>query len=340
MSEQVNYLVIGSGSIAKRHLANLRRLFGGSHTTIGCVSASGRTISASEVGEGIVIYNTLAQALENEYAFAIIASPAPWHIENAAQLLRKNIPLLIEKPLSDSLKNFRLYERTLLAHQDKIEVAYNLRFLPSAVKFKALLEDQVVGAVQGVSVDVGQYLPDWRPASDYRKNVSARKELGGGVLLELSHDLDYLGWLFGKFETAYCVSRNTGTLDVNVEDVADALLVREDRLTVAVHMDFLQRSPVRTCKVIGALGTLVWDIISNTITLRTGANEKRVLFEDSEYDRNNMYLDQLRHFSDVASGNVSPAISVNEGLNTLYLIEAMKASALIGLSVKIGESQA
>lgn len=340
MSEQVNYLVIGSGSIAKRHLANLKKLFGGRHTTIGCVSASGRAISADELGEGVVIYESLTHALESEYAFAIIASPAPWHIENAAQLLQKNIPLLIEKPLSDSLKNFMLRESVLFAHRNKIEVAYNLRFMPSAVKFKALLEDQVVGAVLGVSVDVGQYLPDWRPATDYRNNVSARRELGGGVLLELSHDLDYLGWLFGKFETVHCVSRNTGTLDVNVEDVADALLVRNDHLTVAVHMDFLQRSPVRTCKVIGARGTLVWDIISNTITLSTGANEKRVLFEDFEYDRNNMYLDQLRHFSDVASGRTSPAISINEGLRTLHLIEAMKVSALTGLSVKIGDNPA
>lgn len=340
MSVPTNYLVIGSGSIAKRHLANLRRLFGGNNVTIGCVSASGRVISKDEVGEGVIIYDSLAQALTVELTFAIIASPAPWHVENAAQLLHVNVPVLIEKPLSDSLKNFLSQEHALLAHRDKIEVAYNLRFMPSAVKFKALLDEQVVGAVLGVSAEVGQYLPDWRPATDYRNNVSSRRELGGGVLLELSHELDYLCWLFGTFETAYCVSRNTGTLDVNVEDVADALLVRKDHLTVSVHMDFLQRAPVRTCKVIGVHGTLVWDILNNKIVLNSSINEQKVLFDDIKYDRNEMYLEQLRHFSEVVAGDTSPAISVNDGLEILRLIEAMKTSALLGQVVKVGDIQA
>lgn len=340
MSVQANYLVIGSGSIAKRHLANLKTIFGGENVTIGCVSASGRVISKEEVGDGVVIYESLTQALAEQFTFAIIASPAPWHVEHAAQLLQQNIPVLIEKPLSDSLKHFLSRERALLAHYDKIEIAYNLRFMPSAVKFKALLDEQAVGALLGVSVDVGQYLPDWRPTTNYRNNVSARKELGGGVLLELSHDLDYLGWLFGTFESAYCISRNTGSLDVDVEDVADALLVREDLLTVAVHMDFLQRAPVRMCKVIGVRGTLVWDIINNTVVLSTGVNERTVLFEDREYDRNEMYLDQLRHFSEVVKGQARPAISVSDGLETLRLIEAMKASALLGQVVRIGDIQA
>lgn len=340
MSVQSNYLVIGSGSIAKRHLANLRILFGDKNVTIGCVSASGRVISKDEVGEGVVIYESLTQAFTVPLTFAIIASPAPLHVEHAAQLLQRNIPVLIEKPLSDSLRHFLSHEGVLLTHRDKIGVAYNLRFMPSAVKFKALLDEQVVGPVLGVSVDVGQYLPDWRPTTDYRNNVSALRALGGGVLLELSHDLDYLGWLFGAFETVYCVSRNSGSLDIDVEDISDAILVREDRLAVSVHMDFLQRAPVRTCKVIGAYGTLIWDVINNRVVLNSSATEQKVLFDGCGYDRNEMYLEQLRHFSEVIEGKACPAISVNDGLETLRLVEAMKASAFLGQVVKIGDIQA
>lgn len=338
MSVQPTYLVIGSGSIAKRHIGNIKRLFASAR--VGCISASGRTLSAMDVGDEVFIYGSMDEAFEDHPIFAIIASPAPLHTAFAARLLAQNVPILIEKPLSDSLARFAIDRDVLGEHKNRIEIGYNLRFMSSALKFKALLEERSVGAIHSVSIDVGQYLPDWRPESDYRGNVSARSELGGGVLLELSHELDYIGWLFGAFETAYCVARNTGALEVDVEDTVDALLVRSDRLAVNVHMDFLQRAPVRTCKVVGEQGTLIWDILNNGIILNVGRDESQILFEDPCYDRNDMYLDQLRHFVQVAQGLASPAISLDDGYGTLCLIEAMKKSAATGLVINIGDLQA
>ncbi|MEW5715671.1 Gfo/Idh/MocA family oxidoreductase [Pseudomonas sp. SB113] len=338
MSGQPTYLVIGSGSIAKRHIGNLKKLFASAR--VGCISASGRRLSAEDVGEDTHIYGSIDDALADDPVFAIIASPAPLHVGCAAQLLSQKVPVLIEKPLSDSLERFSDHRDVLLAHKERIEIAYNLRFMSSALRFKALLDARSVGGISSISVDVGQYLPDWRPASDYRKNVSARRELGGGVLLELSHELDYLGWFFGEFKTAYCVARNTGALEVDVEDTVDALLVRTDRLAVNVHMDFLQRAPVRTCKVVGQEGTLIWDILNNTITLHSGRDEHRVLFEDASYDRNTMYLDLLRHFARVAEGTALPEIGLEGGLQALRLIEAMRTSAATGQVVNIGDIQA
>ena len=338
MRKQATYLVIGSGSIAKRHIGNIKKLFVSAR--VGCVSASGRALSADDVGDDTVIYSSMDEALDDNPLFGIVASPAPLHAAYAAQLLSRKIPVLIEKPLSDSLQRYTVYRDVLAAHKDRIEIAYNLRFMSSALKFKALLDACAVGEVRSVSVEVGQYLPDWRPSSDYRKNVSAQRELGGGVLLELSHELDYLGWLLGGFETAFCIARNTGALEIDVEDTVDALLVRSDRLVVNVHMDFLQRAPVRTCKVVGQQGTLVWDILNNGIILHTGRDQSRVLFEDPDYDRNNMYLDQLRHFSRGAQGLAAPVIGLDDGLQTLCLIEAMRKSVATGQAVKIGDIQA
>ncbi|ONH56705.1 Predicted dehydrogenase [Pseudomonas cedrina] len=337
MSEQFTCLVVGSGSIAKRHISNIKMLF--ASVRVGCVSASGRTLSIDEVGCDI-IYSSIDAALQDKLLFAIIASPAPWHVEHAARLVCAKVPVLIEKPVSDSLQRLSAYRDVLTNNLDRIEIAYNLRFMSSAIRFKALLEEAAVGEVRSVAVDVGQFLPDWRPASDYRKNVSARHELGGGVLLELSHELDYLGWLFGSFKTVYCVTRHTGDLEIDVEDSVDALLVRDDHLVVNVHMDFLQRAPVRICKVVGQLGTLYWDILNNSIILHTDRNQRQVLFESPDYDRNNMYLDQLRHFAIVAAGLAAPAIGLKDGLAALRLIEAMKMSASTGQVVNIGDIQA
>lgn len=334
MTQPGTYLVVGSGSIAKRHISNLKKLF--AQSKVACVSASGRALSSGDVGEGVLILPSITEALAEQPIFAIIASPAPWHIEHSLRMLEAGVPVLIEKPIADSLQRLSGVHDQLIGYSPLIDVAYNLRYMSSAVTFKTLIEEGRIGALRSVSVNVGQYLPDWRPANDYRKNVSARRELGGGVLLELSHELDYLGWLFGRFETAYCSARNSGALEIDVEDTVDALLVRADGLVANVHMDFLQRAPVRTCKVVGQVGTLVWDILNNRISLYTTRDEQAVLFDDPLYDRNDMYLDQLRHFNSVASGRAQPAVGIADALATLHLIEAMKRSAAAGQAVPVG----
>ena len=334
MSALQIYLVVGSGSIARRHIANIKALF--SQATVGCVSASGRELSLEEVGADIV-YASIEEALGAEPMLAIIASPAPLHVDQAATFLRTGIPVLIEKPLSDSLESFARAGEVLLANSTKIEVAYNLRFMPSAIRLKALLDEQILGRIHSVSIEVGQYLPDWRPATDYRENVSARKELGGGVLLELSHELDYLTWLFGTFNSVYCVASNSGTLDVDVEDSAHAILSREDGLVASVHLDFLQRVPTRICKIIGESGTLVWNLLQNSILLGTANNSEDIIFSDPNYNRNDMYLEEISHFVKVAVGERMPQVSIYQALDTLRLIEALRHSSVTRKVVDIGD---
>lgn len=327
--------VIGLGNISKRHRKNLRELY--PEAGIFAVSASGRKLQESQdnVDEYLL---SIDELLKHKIDMAIVASPASLHMIQAAQLLQANIPVLIEKPLSDSLESVSAVENILRAHSDKIDIAYNLRFMPSAIALKTFLTNGSLGKIYSVSINVGQYLPDWRPAIDYRNSVSARKELGGGVLLELSHEIDYLLWFFGSFDTVYCIAENSGALDVNVEDTVDAILHRkEDGLVVNLHMDFLQRSPTRICKIIGEAGTLVWDALCNSITLYKTQNEKEVIFSDPEYDRNSMYIEELVHFTKVAKGELNPEVDIAQALRILKLIEAMKQSSATRQVVNVGE---
>lgn len=328
-----NYLVVGSGSIAIRHIINLKALF--SDAQVSCVASSGRELSSQDVPPGVKTYPNLTSALQEKPRFVIVASPAPFHAIHAKEVLSLGLPVLIEKPVAADLQSARelLPWRT---EKMSIDIAYNLRFMPAAKKFKKYIDNNVVGRIHSVHAEVGQYLPDWRPQTDYRKNVSAQKKLGGGALLELSHELDYLGWIFGDFEMAYCVARNTGILDIDVEDCVDAILSKPE-LTATVHLDFLQRSPKRYCKVIAENGTLVWDLIKNTIELTEEKNKTTVLFEDSNYDRNEMYLEQLRYFSQVIEGKKPVHVGLESGLKTLALVEALKASSTTGQAVKVGD---
>lgn len=332
MSLCQQYLVVGSGSIARRHIANLKILF--SDAEVACVSASGRELTSEETGADCVHLN-LQSAINARPQFAVVASPAPFHVTHASDLLDAGIPVLIEKPISSSMELFQIKGNVLQENADKVAVAYNMRYLTSALRIKCLLEENVVGRIYNVIIDVGQYLPDWRPTTNYRKNVSAQNALGGGVLLEMSHELDYLTWLFGEFETAYCIASNSGALEIDVEDSVDAILKRKDGLIANLHMDFLQRTLSRTCKVIGESGTLVWDLSLNKISLHTARDGEKTVFFDSSYDRNRMYIDELAHFAKVAKGQAAPAVDITQALSVLHLIEALKISAEKQQSVNI-----
>jgi predicted dehydrogenase len=327
------YLVVGSGSIARRHMRNLREMFPSAE--IGCVTGSGRPATPEECGADTV-YPSLDAAIAARPRFAIVASASPFHPAHAAALLDAGIPVLIEKPLADSLERFRRHAPNLRAGSDRIDVGYNLRYLESAAAVKAVLDRGDIGRVHTVCVDVGQYLPAWRPQQDYRAGVSARRELGGGVLLELSHELDYLGWLFGPFDAVFGRTRNTGSLEIDVEDVVDALLIGADGLVVQLHMDFLQRMPSRTCKIMGANGELVWNIVEGSVRMRRDSGET-IVAAGADADRNAMYMAQLAHFSRVADGTASPRTSLDEAAEVLVLVEALRRSSSDGRLVALAE---
>lgn len=325
MSYQDNYLVVGSGSIAKRHISNLRTLFPAAH--VSCVSASGRRLQSNETTAHNVHLN-IESAVSSKPNFAIVASPAPFHISQAIELLKAEIPVLIEKPLSTSAEMMASSDLDILkSNAYRLDVAYNLRYLSSARYMHKYITEGAVGTILSVIVDVGQYLPDWRPQSDYRNGVSGQGKLGGGAILELSHEIDYLVWLFGKFDSVYCISGNSGALDIDVEDSVDALLVNEKGFSVNLHMDFLQRSPTRYCKVIGERGTLIWNLIDNSIALYKRASEFHKLFNEPGFDRNKTYLDQLMHFEKVANGEAVPKVGLAHAHYVLCIIDAMKLSS-------------
>ncbi len=324
-------LVVGSGSIACRHIANLRQLL--PQAEVGCVSASGRALAAGDT-RATAFLASFAEALAWRPDLAVVASPAPLHLDHAVALLESGIAVLIEKPLSDQLARHDTLAARLAPWRDRIEVAYNLRFLSSLRHLRTLLAEQVVGRIHSIHIDLGQYLPDWRPQSDYRRNVSANRALGGGVLLELSHEFDYLTFLFGRFDRVFCVTGHSGELEIDVEDSADVLFTRADGVVAQLHLDFLQRKATRRCKVIGQRGNLHWDLIANSITLEN-ATSQETLFAEPEVDRNAMYLELLRGFIDLAQGRAAPRIRYEQGLAVLTMVDAMRRSSETGLPVEL-----
>ena len=247
--------------------------------------------------EANFIFFSLEEALAFKPRLTIISSPATEHVKNAKQFLAIDSHLFIEKPISNSLNGVELLIERVNQSTLFSMVGYVLRFLPMLNNIKNLIEQNIIGDIKTALIQVGQYLPDWRPQDDYRLGVSSNDDLGGGVLLELSHELDYVIWLFGNPHELFCTKARISDLEINVED--HAILILEyhknvQRKNITIHLDFLQRIPNRSIQIVGTTGTLKANLLTEELKLFTPKypNGKEIKTQKVK-NNNEIYLRQF-----------------------------------------------
>ena len=328
-------LIVGLGSIGTRHLRIARELHPDADIR---VLRQQECVSIPEYADGC--FATIEQAVAFLPQIAVIANPAPFHISVAQQLAEAGVHLLIEKPLSSSVDGVRQLIEACHRQGTALLTGYNLRFLPSLQRFRNFLLDNVIGKVLSVRCEIGQYLPSWRPEIDYRQSVSARRELGGGVLLELSHEFDYLRWIFGEVEWVNATLSRQSILEIDVEDTASLILGFEPaddgfKLIGTVNLDFIRHDTTRSCTAIGENGTLRWNGITGAVELyEAGANEWRELFNHA-HQRDESYLAEWQNFIDCVKEHKMPMVTGEDGLKVLQIIEAARNSAVSGVQVSL-----
>jgi predicted dehydrogenase len=323
-------LIIGLGSIGKRHLRLARELV---------PNADIRVLRHQVTNEVPEYSNSCFSSIEESIAFApqiaIIASPARFHIPIAQALAEVGVHLLIEKPLSASLDGVMQLLETCQTQGTVLLTGYNLRFLPSLQRFRDLLGESAIGEVLSVRCEIGQYLPSWRPERDYRQGVSARRELGGGALLELSHELDYLRWIFGEVEWVKATLSHQSRLEIDVEDTAHLTLgfvAKTDghQLIGTVNLDFIRHDTTRLCVAVGEKGSLRWSGLTGEVSFyEAGAKEWRELFSHL-HQRDDSYLAEWQNFIACVTEHKTPLITGEDGFKVLQIIEAARHSATSG----------
>jgi predicted dehydrogenase len=273
---------------------------------------------------------------------AIIASPASFHIPTAQTLAEARTHLLIEKPLSASLDGVVKLIKTCQTNSLVLMTGYNLRFLPSLQRYREALLEGIVGKVLSVRCEIGQNLLSWRPDSDYRKSVSASRDLGGGVLLELSHELDYLRWIFGEVEWVKATLSQQSALEIDVEDSASLVLgflpsLDGRQLIATVNLDFIRHDATRICVAIGENGSLRWNGLTGVVEIyEVGSGKWRELF-GAPHQRNDSYLAEWRDFLECIKLHKTPLITGEDGLKVLQIIEAARRSEKLGGQIiKVG----
>jgi predicted dehydrogenase len=313
--------IIGLGSIGRRHL-RLAKEIRPDVQVILVRSGKGKNWPEEELAS--ITVNTLSEAISIGIDAAIISTPVVFHASQAIKLIEHEIPILVEKPLSHKVI---LAEKLYKAWSEKktlVLLGYTLRHTSAASFFYKKIQNNVIGDILSVTIKCESYLPKWRPDQDYRNTVSARKELGGGVLFELSHEIDYANWFFGPFKSVSSMLSNSKTLDIDVEDMVDIIFETYDNKPVNIHLDFCSQISSRFCSVKTDKGELNWNLLKNNITW-TDANGISKVWKFKE-DRDDMYRNQLSHFFHCVEAEGEPKVTIEDGISVVKLIDSIQAA--------------
>jgi len=313
--------VVGLGSIGRRHLRLVKEVRPGIQVIL---VRSGQGKKWPEEGLADVVVHTLSEAISIGIDAAIIATPVISHVSNAIKLIEHEIPILVEKPLSHKVALVESLYKAWLQKKTLVLLGYCLRHTSAASFFHKKIKDNIIGNILSVTIKCESYLPRWRPDQDYRNTVSARKELGGGALLELSHEIDYANWFFGPFKSVSSMLINSKTLDIDVEDMADIFFETHDDKPVYIHLDFCSQISSRFCSVKTDKGELKWDLIKNNITW-SDENSTINIWKFQE-GRDEMYINQLNNFFDCVEADGKPKVTIEDGISVAKLIDSIQAA--------------
>jgi len=321
----MKFLVVGCGSIGQRHIRNLRAL--GEEKIIGC-DLDQHKLSQIERKYGVrETYSDFKHALKRKPEAVLVCTSNVSHISIALTAVKNNCHIFVEKPLSHNLDGVDELLKRASGKDLVLMVGFNFRFHPNLRRIKELLDKRSIGKVICARAQVGQYLPEWHRWKDYRKSYSAQKSLGGGIILDAVHELDYIRWFLGEVREVFCFAGKLSNLEINTEDIAEVLLRFKNETIAEVHMDYIQRSYSRSCQIIGDKGTILWDFNKNIVKLCSAENKRWRSFIEKGFDFNRTYLDEMRHFIKCIIGDEKPPVDGKEGRRVLEIALAAKRSA-------------
>ncbi|MFA6357070.1 MAG: Gfo/Idh/MocA family oxidoreductase [Candidatus Omnitrophota bacterium] len=309
-------LLVGCGSIGRRHLENLNQLSEVSQIFV--YSKVKHCLDCLEDKHKVSMVKSL-NAIQPDVA--IIANETNRHINTAVILAKKGIHLFVEKPLAHNLSGkLELLKKIIKLKKIKLGVGYNLRFLGAFEFIKTKLSQGAIGKIYFAKIEVGQYLPFWRSKCDYSISYSASKKRGGGVALDLSHEIDYMRFLFGDPNSCKVAKAKVSSLKIDSEDVFEGIYVY-DNFICNVHMDYLQKNKKRVIRIEGEKGELICDLINKKIVIDV-LGKKTIVSDKKLFDLDKTYKDEIFSFIKSVKFNRKPAVTFEDGVKVLKLIEA------------------
>jgi predicted dehydrogenase len=340
----MKFLIAGLGSIGRRHFRNLVAL---GEKDIVLLRTRKSTLPDDELA-GYPVETDLHEALKKHKPEAVIvANPTSMHLDVAIPAAEAGCAILLEKPISDSLKRVEQLQQAAQKSGSKILVGFQFRYHPTLNKARELIQSNALGKILTVHAHWGEYLPQWHPWEDYRQSYAARADLGGGVIVTLTHPLDYLRFLLGDVESLWSFNGHLSPLEVDVEDIAEIGLRFKSGAVGGVHMNYVQRPPVHRLEIVGTNGTLRWDNADGILhhfhfTAPFGsfsdnppAPVVKSFSPPEGFERNQLFVAQTHHFIETTKGESEPVCSLEDGIMALRLALGARESASTGNLVKL-----
>ncbi len=343
----MKFLIAGLGSIGRRHFSNLIAL---GEKEIILLRTRKATLPDDEL-TGYPIETDLQEALKKHKPDAIIvANPTSRHLDVAIPAAQTGCHILLEKPVSHSLERFDILQKAAQKSGSRILVGFQFRYHPTLNKARELIQSNTLGKILTVHAHWGEYLPQWHPWEDYRRSYAARADLGGGVIVTLTHPLDYLRYLIDEIESLWSFNGHISPLEIDVEDVAEIGLNFANGAVGGVHVNYFQRPPVHHLEIVGTDGTLRWDNADGILhfykfSASFGSysdNPPTPVMETFSppegFERNQLFVAQTRHFINIVRGESEPICSLNDGVQALRLALAARESQKNGRMIKMMET--
>ena len=340
----MKFLIAGLGSIGRRHFRNLLAL---GEKDIVLLRTRKATLPDDELA-GYPVETEIHEALPRHKPDAVIvANPTALHLDVAIPAAEAGCHILLEKPVSDSLERLDVLQQAAQKTGSRILVGFQFRYHPTLNKARELIQSDALGKVLTVHAHWGEYLPQWHPWEDYRQSYAARADLGGGVIRTLTHPLDYLRSLVGAVESLWSFNGQISPLELDVEDVAEIGLKFTNGAIGGVHLNYFQRPPVHRLEIVGTNGTLHWDNADGILhfqqmtapfgsfSAHPPAPATQTFAPPAGFERNQLFVTQLRHFIETVRGEKEPVCTLEDGIRALELALAAKESASDGRLIQV-----
>jgi predicted dehydrogenase len=299
-------LVIGLGSIARKHISAIRIEYPSAKIF---ALRSGKNYDSIDNVVNIFSFDELIVKPD----FAIISTPTYLHSKYIIELSVRGIPMMIEKPALHNLHNSEQILSLTQKHNAFTYVAFNLRFHPCILFIKNYIS-QRISSINEINVYCGSYLPDWRPMKSYKDIYSSHLQMGGGVHLDLIHELDYITWIFGAPLKYTSFTSSNSSLKIKAPDCAYYFL-NYLNFNAVISLNYFRKDSKRIIELVLENDTISVDLISNKIT----NINKEILFCDNQYCLLNTYISQIRYFVNKVTKNEQPMNNFKESLDVLKI---------------------
>jgi len=301
-------LFVGLGGVGQRHLRILKstrpdcKLIavrrGDRNFEITDTLAADHSVDINKKYD-ITTFSNLQEAIQSSPDFAIVANPTSLHVETIKDLVKNKTPTLVEKPLAHSLHSFNEVMKLAEEYKSFVQPAFMMRYHPQAMKIKEVLGGSVLGKINSVSININSYCPDWHKYEQVKDFYVGNRELGGGVVLTESHELDLLTWFFGKSFSTSVIPATNNPLELDVEDTVGAITGFKHNggnFPALLQLSFSNKTPLRRMLLIGEKGWIEWDIKNMVLNISTESKIENQVEHLENFDRNSLFEDQMRDF--------------------------------------------